>query len=70
MYGARDVSSTSLFVIASVTERSFFHALHIHNAAKSTISINSRSKYAKLEKNLLSCPVALYVIRVYNMYGK
>ena len=39
MYGARDISSMSSFVIASVTERSIFHALHIHTPAKSTISI-------------------------------
>ena len=39
MYCARDTRPTSLFVIASVTERSLFDALHTNTAGKSDISI-------------------------------
>ena len=39
-----DQCSRSSFVIASDTEQSFFDTLHANTAAKSTISILSRSK--------------------------
>ena len=60
MYYAHDNRSTSSFVIASVAERSFFDALHTNIVAKSTI-VGQNKCACRVEKNLLSCCVALYI---------
>ena len=58
MYGARDISSTSSFIIASVTERSIFHALHIHTAAKTLflLIVGQNKSVGKVRKKSILLP--------------
>ena len=55
VYCARDARSTSLCVIASVTERSFFDALHANTAAK--LFIVGQNKCACKVKKIYSLAV-------------